>query len=307
MNSRGFFSYNFSRPFSRGNITARFKGPVCPWKKSARPFSRRAPLPVGTGGRASMEEPAPDATTAPAAQDPAAHAHVDVIVISNVVVTCSFNCAINLEELAWKYHGEYSPSSFAAVQLRLPVPQTTSLFFSTGKLVVTGARSESAALTAVQILYHLLRTLHPEARVTDVSVQNIVSSSAFPGAVNIDAMSKKLLVSSLYTPDLFPGLRLKLNDPKMKVLLFLKGRVVLTGGRNRSDIERAWRIVRRRVAPYIQADSAALTHAAVTANRQAKRKARLVEDDALVAGQEQDDPAVAASEYIIHETLRELL
>jgi transcription initiation factor TFIID TATA-box-binding protein len=256
-----------------------------------------------------MEEPAPAAPPPePAPHDPVApETCVDVITISNVVVTCSFNCIINLEELAWKYNGEYSPSSFAAVQLRLPVPQTTSLFFSTGKLVVTGARSESAALTAVQILYHLLRTLHPEARVTDVSVQNIVSSSAFPGAVNIDAMSKKLLVSSLYTPDLFPGLRLKLNDPKMKVLLFLKGRVVLTGGRTRSDIERAWRIVRRRVAPYIQADSAALTHAAVTANRQAKRKARLVEDDALFDGKAADDSAAAVPEFIIHETLRELL
>ena len=257
-----------------------------------------------------MEEPA-SAAPSPAAATPAAQDHaapetcVDVITISNVVVTCCFNCVINLDELAWKYRGEYSPSSFAAVQLRLPVPQTTSLFFSTGKLVVTGARSESAALTAVQILYNLLRTLHPEARVTDVSVQNIVSSSAFPGAVNIDAMSKKLLVSSLYTPDLFPGLRLKLNDPKMKVLLFLKGRVVLTGGRTRSDIERAWRIVRRRVAPYIQADSAALTHAAVTANRQAKRKARLVEDDALADGQ--DEVAAVATEYIIHESLRELI
>jgi transcription initiation factor TFIID TATA-box-binding protein len=176
-----------------------------------------------------MEEPSLAALAAPvpvlAAQDPAPAAqdpvpapdHVDIVTISNVVVTCCFNCHINLEELAWKYHGEYSPSSFAAVQLRLPVPQTTSLFFSTGKLVVTGARSESAALTAVQILYHLLRALHPEARVTDVSVQNIVSSSAFPGAVNIDAMSKRLVVSSLYTPDLFPGLRLKLDDPKMKV------------------------------------------------------------------------------------------
>jgi transcription initiation factor TFIID TATA-box-binding protein len=155
--------------------------------------------------------PLPDAIDAPLPAPPAPPDavappdHVDIITISNVVVTCNFNCTINLEELAWRYRGEYSPSSFAAVQLRLPVPKTTSLFFSTGKLVVTGARSESAALTAVQILYHLLRTLHPEARVTDVSVQNIVSSSSFPGSINIDAMSKKLVVSSLYTPDLFPG------------------------------------------------------------------------------------------------------
>lgn len=85
------------------------------------------------------------------------------------------------------------------------------------------------------------------------------------------------------------------------MLLFLKGRVVLTGGRTRADIERAWRIVRRRVAPYIQAHSAALTHAAVTANRQAKRKARLVEDDALADGQDE------IVHEVVHEALRELI
>jgi hypothetical protein len=58
----------------------------------------------------------------------------DVVTISNVVITANFNCAIDLSELAWKMHGEYSPASFAAVQLRLPAPQTTALFFSTGKL-----------------------------------------------------------------------------------------------------------------------------------------------------------------------------
>ena len=145
--------------------------------------------------------------------------------------------------------------------------------------MVTGARSESAALVAVQVLYHMIRKLHPEARITDISIQNIVASSAFPGSVDVEAMAKKLVVSSLYTPELFPGLRLKLNDPKMKALVFLKGRVVLTGGRTREDIRKAWSIVRRRVAPFIVKDGDAYTHAAVTANRQALRKMRIAEDE----------------------------
>lgn len=246
------------------------------------------PAPAGCDQTASRAQDAPE--------DP----ETDVIVISNVVITANFNATLNLEELAWRLRGEFSPSSFAAVQLRLPVPQTTSLFFSTGKLVVTGARSESAALTTVQILYHLLRKIHPEARLTNVAVQNIVSAGAFPGNIDIDAMSKKLLVSSLYTPDLFPGLRLKLLDPKMKVLLFLKGRVVLTGGRTREDIERAWRIVRRRASPFIVKDSASLTHAVVTANRSAARKARLAEDAMLNEEKVYNDDD-ALQEVLAHE------
>ena len=69
----------------------------------------------------------------------------------------------------------------------------------------------------------------------------------------------------------------------MKVLLFLKGRVVLTGGRTRDDIRRGWAIVRRRVAPFVMPDSDALSHGVVTANRQAARKMRLAEDE-LLAG-----------------------
>ena len=127
----------------------------------------------------------------------------------------------------------------------------------------------------------MIRRLHPEARVTNLSIQNIVASSAFPGAVDVEAMAKKLVVSSLYTPELFPGLRLKLNEPKMKALVFLKGRVVLTGGRTREDINKAWGIVRRRVSPFIVQDGDAFTHAAVTANRQALRKMRIMEDKLL--------------------------
>ena len=100
----------------------------------------------------------------------------------------------------------------------------------------------------------MIRQLHPEARVTNLHIQNIVASSAFPGAVDVESMAKKLVVSSLYTPELFPGLRLKLNEPKMKALVFLKGRVVLTGGRTREDVRKAWEIVRRRVSPFIVKD-----------------------------------------------------
>ena len=127
----------------------------------------------------------------------------------------------------------------------------------------------------------MIRKLHPDARVTNLHIQNIVASSAFPGAVDVESMAKKLVVSSLYTPELFPGLRLKLHEPKMKALVFLKGRVVLTGGRTREDVRKAWSIVRRRVSPFIVADGDTFTHAAVTANRQALRKMRIIEDELL--------------------------
>jgi transcription initiation factor TFIID TATA-box-binding protein len=61
-----------------------------------------------------------------------------VVVIHNVVSTMSFQTKLDLPLIAWTYNGEYNPSAFAAVQLRLPDPRTTALIFSSGKMVCTG-------------------------------------------------------------------------------------------------------------------------------------------------------------------------
>ena len=61
-----------------------------------------------------------------------------VVVIHNVVSTMSFQTELDLPLIAWTYNGEYNPSAFAAVQLRLPDPRTTALIFSSGKMVCTG-------------------------------------------------------------------------------------------------------------------------------------------------------------------------
>jgi len=63
----------------------------------------------------------------------AAAAPSDSVVIHNVVATANFGCDLDLQRIAWAYHGEYNPSAFAAVQLRLPHPRTTALVFGSGK------------------------------------------------------------------------------------------------------------------------------------------------------------------------------
>lgn len=63
---------------------------------------------------------------------------VGSVTIHNVVATVSFQTQLDLPRIAWEYHGEYNPSAFAAVQLRLPDPRTTALIFSSGKMVCTG-------------------------------------------------------------------------------------------------------------------------------------------------------------------------
>ena len=48
-------------------------------------------------------------------------------------------------------NAEYNPARFSAVVMRIREPRTTALIFSTGKIVITGAKSERGAMQAAKI------------------------------------------------------------------------------------------------------------------------------------------------------------
>lgn len=69
--------------------------------------------------------------------------------LQNVVATVNLNCPLNLKNIALHArNAEYNPRRFAAVVMRLREPKTTALIFSSGKMVVTGAKNEKASKIA---------------------------------------------------------------------------------------------------------------------------------------------------------------
>ena len=64
--------------------------------------------------------------------------------LQNLVSTANLNCPLDLNEIAFKCrNAEYNPKRFAAVIMRMKEPvRTTALIFKTGKMVITGAKSE---------------------------------------------------------------------------------------------------------------------------------------------------------------------
>ena len=171
--------------------------------------------------------------------------------ISNVVATCLFNKNIDLVRLAWATSGDYSPASFAAVQIRLIRPACTTLVFHSGRLVLTGAGSESSALMSIHIFYRMLLKLHPDLVIKEIAIQNIVASAGFGKCVMLDKLAAKFALDAIFDASLFPGLRLQLQSPAVKILVFSKGRVVLTGVNCRTDLRRAWATARALVAPFM--------------------------------------------------------
>lgn len=204
-----------------------------------------------------------------------------VVVVHNVVATANFGCELDLARIAWAYKGEYNPSTFAAVQLRLPKPRTTALVFGSGKVVCTGARNEFAALVALNTYFYMVWRLHPDARMVSQCIQNIVSSGSLGSSVRIDEMAKEMALSLAghYEPEIFPGFRLTVKGPDLKALVFTAGKVVLTGGKNREDIARAWSILRVVVEKFLTKNTpgmVAVTHNDIVQLKISNRKRKVM-------------------------------
>lgn len=207
---------------------------------------------------------------------------VERLSIHNVVATMSLGCKLDLHRIAWEYGGEYNSARFAAVQLRLENPRTTALIFGTGRLVLTGSRSEYAAYVALNMFYYLIWKLHPEASIKGHCIQNIVARGSLGSSIRIDAMSHEmaLALDSTYEPEIFPGFRLGIRDPNLKFLLFVGGAVVIIGARNREDIKKAWIILRWVVHKYLTLNSPELTklaHSQIIQMRLSSRKRKATE------------------------------
>ncbi len=71
--------------------------------------------------------------------------------IENVVATASLDQKLDLMAIMKVFvNVEYNPKRFPGLVFRLKRPKTTTLIFSTGKMVCTGAKSEKMARSAVK-------------------------------------------------------------------------------------------------------------------------------------------------------------
>ncbi|MBR9690992.1 TATA-box-binding protein [Candidatus Woesearchaeota archaeon] len=72
----------------------------------------------------------------------------------------------------------------------------------------------------------------------EIEVVNIVVSSSLEHDVPLEKMAATLS-NTEYNPEQFPGLVLRIKDPKTSALIFSSGKIVCTGARNLDDVDKA--------------------------------------------------------------------
>jgi len=160
-----------------------------------------------------------------------------IITIQNVVATATLNQKVDLNAVVKSYPGvEYRPEQFPGLVFRLKRPKTATLIFSTGKMVCTGAKSGKESRRAVMIV---VKELKKDGIIIvskpDLKVVNIVASASLGGKVDLEK-TVSTLRKTIYEPEQFPGLIYRMDEPKVVILIFASGSLVVTGAKKEQDV-----------------------------------------------------------------------
>ena len=161
--------------------------------------------------------------------------------LQNIVSTANLKCLLELREIALRAkNAEYNPKRFAAVIMRIKEPKTTALIFASGKMVCTGARSEEDSKKAARQYAKIIQKLGYPVKFSEFKIQNIVASCDVKFPIRLEGLASKYIKFSSYEPEMFPGLIFHMVEPKIVLLIFVSGKIVLTGAKERNDIYKAY-------------------------------------------------------------------
>jgi len=168
--------------------------------------------------------------------------------IVNVVASTKLAEAFDLLKIEAELEGaSYDKKKFPGLVYRVKAPKAAFLIFTSGKIVCTGSKSIEDVRTVINAMAKTLKSigfedinLEPE-----IHVQNIVASADLKTDLNLNAVALGLGLENIeYEPEQFPGLVYRIKQPKVVVLIFSSGKLVITGGKSPDECEEGARIVR---------------------------------------------------------------
>ncbi|KAL2477452.1 TATA-box-binding protein 1 [Forsythia ovata] len=165
-----------------------------------------------------------------------------VPIIQNIVSTVNLDCKLDLQAIAQKArNSEYNPKRFAAVMMRIKEPKTTALIFASGKMVCTGAKTKQQSKLAARKYARIIQKLGFPAKFKNFQIQNIVGSCDVNFSIRLESFQiSSHGVFSTYEPELFPGLIYRMKKPKIVILVFSTGKIVIAGAKVEDEIYEAF-------------------------------------------------------------------
>ena len=161
--------------------------------------------------------------------------------IVNLVASAAMNATLDLYNLAVSVPNiEYEPEQFPGAILKLKEPKVSMLLFKNGKVICSGASSEKEIEQGIIKASKLIHEIQPKVKVlkkVEYTVVNLVATANLHQ--NLDLFHTALSLDNVeYEPEQFPGAILRLEDPKITLLLFKNGKVICAGAKKEEDLKR---------------------------------------------------------------------
>ena len=105
-------------------------------------------------------------------------------------------------------------------------------------MVVLGAKEENQSKIAARKYARIIGLCAVAEKVTfkDFRISNMVAVANCEFPIRLEGLALSHIKFSSYEPELFPGLIYRMKQPKIVLLIFVSGKVVLTGGKVRQEI-----------------------------------------------------------------------
>ena len=168
---------------------------------------------------------------------------VDIKVV-NIVASATFAEKLDLDMIAQSpEETEYEHEQFPGLVFRVSNPKTATLLFTSGKAIITGAKSVEDVHKVVAIVAEKLRKIGADVfknKDIKVVVQNMVATSDLGAEFNMNEVAVGLGLENVeYEPEQFPGLVYRVEEPKVVILIFSSGRIVCVGAKKIEDVSKA--------------------------------------------------------------------
>ena len=170
--------------------------------------------------------------------------------IENIVASGVVADSVDLVEFSKKVGNcELNKKRFPGAVYRIEDPKIASLIFSSGKIVLTGIRNNKALTDGLAIIIKSLKMAGVDTlREPKVAITNMVCSYDLGKYINLNKVVITLNVENIeYEPEQFPGLVYRIKDPRIVVLIFSSGKIILTGGKNLEDIKKGIDILEQKL------------------------------------------------------------
>ena len=107
-------------------------------------------------------------------------------------------------------------------------------------MIVTGAKTPEDSITAARKYTAIVQKVgFPAAKFSDYKIQNMTATCDMGFPIRLEGLIYAHAVNATYEPELFPGLVYRMVDPKVVLLIFVSGKIVITGAKAPEHLSQA--------------------------------------------------------------------